>query len=357
MHIDWNWIKQRPQYIALGLSGEFEVDVFQIKKIAPKCLSGYRRTDETGFLGKIGTVFLFPKQYRIRLVQFINRVLFNIFINCGEYDYIWIPYPEFIIYIPNGIRGNIVYDCMDDYAGLAPRDSAAWLRQAEKLLVSRAYAIFASSAALCNKLIAQGADANKVTLLRNGYHAGEHSRSNRSISEPVIKSNYSIAYYGTIASWFDSDSIGYAAARNTNVSFIVFGPIEKGAHLDDCIEYGGVLKHEELELDAASRDCLIMPFIVNKAIEAVDPVKLYEYIDFGKCIISCRYNEIERFEPFVYFYENAAELSHLVQSLAEFGFPPKYSSDQAEAFLEKASWDSRLEVVRSRLKRRKKCQD
>ncbi len=27
MHIDWNWIKQRPQFIAEGLSKKYKVDV------------------------------------------------------------------------------------------------------------------------------------------------------------------------------------------------------------------------------------------------------------------------------------------------------------------------------------------
>lgn len=28
MHIDWNWIKQRPQFIAEGLSNKYKIEVF-----------------------------------------------------------------------------------------------------------------------------------------------------------------------------------------------------------------------------------------------------------------------------------------------------------------------------------------
>ena len=49
----------------------------------------------------------------------------------------------------------------------------------------------------------------------------------------------------------------------------------------------------------------MMPFILNELIESVDPVKLYEYINFEKNIICIKYDEILRFKDFVYFYNTA----------------------------------------------------
>jgi teichuronic acid biosynthesis glycosyltransferase TuaH len=57
-----------------------------------------------------------------------------------------------------------------------------------------------------------------------------------------------------------------------------------------------------------------MPFIVNRLIEAVDPVKLYEYIAFARPALAPRYPESERFAQWVTLYRNVDEA---VSSLSE----------------------------------------
>ena len=41
-----------------------------------------------------------------------------------------------------------------------------------------------------------------------------------------------------------------------------------------------------------------MPFVINEIINAVDPVKIYEYINFNKDIIMCYYDEVRRFNKY-----------------------------------------------------------
>ncbi len=50
-----------------------------------------------------------------------------------------------------------------------------------------------------------------------------------------------------------------------------------------------------------------MPFKLNDIVEAVDPVKLYEYINFNKDILTISYKEIERFSKFTYSYDGYDE--------------------------------------------------
>ena len=92
-------------------------------------------------------------------------------------------------------------------------------------------------------------------------------------------------------------------------------------------------------------DCMIMPFILNEIVLAVDPVKLYEYIGLGKCIISVRYPEIERFEDFVYFYEDDSSLLNLVENLKLKGYPPKYNEKMQKDFLRENSWKQRIDEI------------
>ena len=90
-----------------------------------------------------------------------------------------------------------------------------------------------------------------------------------------------------------------------------------------------------------------MPFKLNDVVLAVDPVKLYEYISYGKCIISIYYPEIERFRDFVYFYNTQEEYNEIIRNKCKDGFKPKYTKEQQKKFLEKNTWDARCkEAVR-----------
>ena len=45
--------------------------------------------------------------------------------------------------------------------------------------------------------------------------------------------------------------------------------------------------------------------------------KLGEYLAMGKCIISVRYPEIERFADYVYMYSDSAEFLRILQELKQ----------------------------------------
>ena len=58
-----------------------------------------------------------------------------------------------------------------------------------------------------------------------------------------------------------------------------------------------------------------------------------------------KYQEIERFEEYVYMYSNHKEFIKLLQDLKEKGFPPKYGKKQQTDFLAENSWEKRFEIL------------
>lgn len=74
-----------------------------------------------------------------------------------------------------------------------------------------------------------------------------------------------------------------------------------------------------------------MPFIINDIIESVDPVKLYEYINFNKNILTSYYEEIDRFDPFVYFYNSYDEFRKQIDLLKS-NRKLKYSESERYSF-------------------------
>jgi hypothetical protein len=90
-----------------------------------------------------------------------------------------------------------------------------------------------------------------------------------------------------------------------------------------------------------SADCFIMPFRITPLIEAVDPVKLYEYIALRRPIITVYYDEISYLEPFVHFYRTREEYFDLLERLIHKELPAKGDDIVVRDFLKKSSWISR----------------
>lgn len=190
----------------------------------------------------------------------------------------------------------------------------------------------------------------KINLVRNGYNGAILDQA-KTVSEKKHKL-YTFAYFGTISTWFNFDYILRSLEECADIQYELFGPLA-GVQIPkhERIHYHGTIEHEKLLENIKDADCLIMPFLINEIIEAVDPVKLYEYINFNKNILTCRYEEIERFEPFVYFYTGYDEFIKQILNLKKSN-DVKYSNDDRETFLRENSWKCRVDTIIKTLKRR-----
>jgi sulfatase maturation enzyme AslB (radical SAM superfamily) len=91
-----------------------------------------------------------------------------------------------------------------------------------------------------------------------------------------------------------------------------------------------------------------MPFKINDLILSVDPVKLYEYVNFNKNIITVHYEEIERFHEFVHFYNDTEEYLSVIKELKG-NNTLKYSNEQRQKFLVENTWNKRVEQILNKL--------
>ncbi len=288
-----------------------------------------------------------PFQERSKiLVTISNWINRKIFADIHKYDYIYLGYPLYARHIPDTYQGKIIYDCMDNYEALYPlKNSLDKLMALEKSVVKKCDMLIVSSEMLRHKMD-QMAGYKKSILIRNGMVPGNIA----DIKKAKQKEMYDICYIGTIASWFDGDVIRKSLEKKQNIQYQLIGPYEEKAE-DKRIIYHGPVEHSRLYETIKEFDCLIMPFKINDIVEAVDPVKLYEYISYGKCIISVYYAEIERFSDFVYFYRTEEEYIKLLDELGRIGFPPKYSKEQQENFLNENTWEQRYKLLKSEMEK------
>ena len=340
MNVDWAWIAQRPHFLAIELGKYFDLTVVYLKQYIKRWKS-QRTVIQTN---KEAHGIYFPKQEHIKVLEKLSDWSFQRAMgNLDKYDIIWVGDPLYFKLIKN-YNGKIIYDCMDNNAAFADtKKRELEIQRAEQALFQRADYIFCSSLFLKN-LIVNKIDATKISLLRNGF-----CYSNvRPVKKAKIKPKYKLGYIGTISSWMDFDILRAALDNYENIEIHMIGPkaeqIKKEYH--ERLFFDGVVEHNDLYKKIEDYDCLIMTFHVNEITLAVDPVKLYEYISFGKCILSVYYEEIKRFENMVYFYHNTQEFLDQIKMLSEIGFPASYNENMQKNFLNQNSWELRGTTVR-----------
>lgn len=354
MAVDWNWIKQRPQFIAEQLAEKYKIKVIYRYGYNKKVLSN-NKSDIVNL--ELVPVYTVPLIHRYQPLQWFNTMQQVYFhrksIKKYDSDYIYLSHPRQYEFLDSNCKSKVIYDCMDYHSYFCKSEEGRLkVKKQEGQLIKRADVVLVSSLKLKENLIKDyelsEEEKNKLHLVRNGYNGDIISSENQG---EVNKNKLTITYVGTISHWFDFDTILKSLEDFDNIEYKIIGPIDNvEVPQDKRITYIGSVKHEDIYNHIASDDVLIMPFKVNEIIEAVDPVKLYEYINFSKNIISVRYKEIERFSEFVYFYNNYSDYKSIIIKLLE-NRSLKYTQEARLKFLESSAWDKRVEQIYQILER------
>lgn len=334
MHVDWHWIKQRPHFIVEGLAKlGHHIDVFYPFARNRRAMTNNIVQNENVSLYKY-----YRMPYKFRNIKFLSKLsafLIREQQPRNDYDLIILTYPEQIKLIPHGFSGKIIYDCMDDHSEFEGVDRESILKD-EQELCSHTNIVIASSDNLRVKMCERYREVeNKIVVIRNGL-------STKLNIEDICDSkpfNNKIAYLGTISEWIDFDSIIYLLENNKSIEIDLIGPTTIPVVYHERLHFLGPVDHDKLRSIMETYGTYIMPFKVNRLIESVDPVKLYEYIYFGGSIISCHYKEIERFSNYVNFYRDQHSLQELANRLDRVTAP---SMESRAAFLKMNTWDARV---------------
>jgi hypothetical protein len=344
MHIDWRWIKQRPQFIAEELSKKHDVLVLYVHK-------GKMRTIEGEKYGSIKKIPLFhiPKSYQIFLLYLVRKIYFKFFIKTVIFFFkpsvIWITHPELFDYLDN-IELPIVYDCMDNASSLSLSNRhKTKVEQLEKRLLKISSIVFVSSQCLFNIMKVRCSDTDKLVLVRNAFDGKIMDNDIEIVSNSKVV--HKILYFGTIANWFDFGILSRSLDKFTNIEYHIIGPIERidKSTIDKRIIIHSQLEHSKLMLVAKDYDILIMPFLLNETVKSVDPVKFYEYINLDKPIISVYYPEIKRFSRFIEFYKTYDEFCKILGNILINKLGKKYDDSERLDFLLQNTWSKRIELI------------
>ena len=165
MHIDWNWIKQRPQYIEEELENNFEVTVLCPRNYR---LKEYHDKENITVFYTIPFIRRYPGIWKIDDVR--KRYKIGVMVRKINPDVIYCTSPEFASSIPTSFKGRVVYDCMDDMLAFNTQSHfVERVRNQEKAIVKRADIVLATSERLKGILRNRYPESiRKLHLVRNG---------------------------------------------------------------------------------------------------------------------------------------------------------------------------------------------
>lgn len=342
MNVPWSWIKQRPHFIAEGL-----VDKYDVTVLSPAAFHKYR-VNKTNL--PIIKLFRLPFE-RLWIVAKLNTIIHKIQFrrSIKPFDVIWISLASQYNFIKKH-AGNktVVYDCMDDmleFNEFKEKRRGGYFLEAEKAVYLNADIVFASSEHLKDVLMHRYGERD-VYVVNNALRDG-FAESSKPLTD-VLHSRFSagkthISYIGTIDSWMDFDLLLKILTDFKDAIIHLWGPcgyVTIPNH--ERLVYEGAVEHDYVLSIMKASDILMMPFKVNKLIESVNPVKLYEYIYSGKPCLAPLYGESKQFGEYSYLYQSQQDCLDLIKELSKKDFKPKQDIKSCEAFANANTWSHRV---------------
>lgn len=189
---------------------------------------------------------------------------------------------------------KIIFDVMDDFPQFFQGVSARSMEKVHRRVIQSADVCFFSSH---NLQLKYGSLAKQSELVlnacddefKNQCQLLLHDRSLRTSATKIF------GYVGSIAEWFDWDSVIHLAKDNPADKIIIVGPnyCNQIPKLPVNIELRKAVKHSEIPKLMMTFDYGLIPFKLNELTSSVDPVKYYEYIAAGLPVISTSFGEMK----------------------------------------------------------------
>lgn len=214
-------------------------------------------------------------------------------------------------------------------------------------LAKQADLLLVTSFALEEEMLARG--LNNVWRIPNGV---EKSRFYCNITPKKPNEYYNLAgkiavYAGEIQTWFDLELMKQVAQSNPSVNFIIIGkPKIDISEVDKInnLKFLGEKPPQDMLDYMSFADVGIIPFIKSEFVDAINPVKYYEYLACGLPVVSTYSYEFEKLKEPIFLAKTPLEFTDMLNRALALDVKTR------ESLREKAkeySWSKRWQDVMS----------
>lgn len=344
--IDFDDLKQRPQYIVEGLSDKYDVVYVEpTKSYIAAMLSGNKqvsysrekRINDNLLVVKCGGTIIPPFMLRrfdyLNIAERIEKKHLDKYINDAEYFIVGFEGWANFVFQYKSVK--VIYDKLDDTEKLLrDKNSAYVVKKGRKRLERESNSYIITSKKFKDELEFYD---KPILYLPNGVCANitntcEDVKNTDDISRRIY------GYVGTISEWFDFEAIKKIAGQST-AKVVLVGPIIGYAPTIENVEYVGRVSKEKAMEYIRSFDVCLYPFKKNELLDTINPVKVYEYLSMNKPVIAIDTPEMDVFNSKVMRYSNYNELQELCNKHLD---RPFIDQNELLKFINDNSWNNRI---------------
>jgi len=336
-HIDWNWLPQRPQFLASKLEKLFENLVFHTFYIRATRKSrlvtnSIKMEQSPASLG--GTPFWnFPILRSISKWQ-IRRKMTKFDLSDSI---VYITHPRVFAGIENRDIGFLIYDCMDDAVGMTAI-CKNYVSSLESKLINKSDLIICSSIKLQENVKGKfGKDAQVVSNAVN-EHALQMNENSLGRSHRVPKR---AIFFGVMGNWIDQDLL-VEISKQEGWELEIYGILSTRLRRELEENYKGLVSQDQLYQIARQADLGLLPYLDSEFTRTIDPVKMYEYVALGLPVLATPLQSLTDFRDLFVPINRLESIETLLRNTQE--IYPK-NEELRRSIVATSSWTSRAKQI------------
>jgi glycosyltransferase involved in cell wall biosynthesis len=323
---DYNYRLQRPQFLAKEFAKKIAVFFVNPSFLPEKRVIGddlYKadKIDNNLYLINLlsdRNYFIYFEEISKKGKEIIVKSLKNLLCDFAIKKYVMIiNHPGWYFILDYFDNKKIIYDCLDDHTIF--KENRRDINNLEEKIVGQLDNIVVTSAVLAEKIKRQ----NKTPIVISNGISDLLIEEGKKVSKSDFTKKKDFLYIGEINWWFDEQFLQLAAERFPQHQFHLIGRVHNRKIFSLAKKYKnlkiyGELPYSQLVNHLKAAKVGLIPFKVTKEMQAVNPIKLYEYFAFGMPVVASSLREIQVYRDLVYLYRSKEEIKkNLESALAE----------------------------------------
>lgn len=263
-------------------------------------------------------------------------------IGFGEVDILWISNVK-MSYLNEYVKADkVVHRLADEKKGF--KGFYKSLEIMEEELLKDSDIVFATAKNLVDKA---KEFRDQVIYLPNGVNYSDFDRSNYIRPQEFVNNNKRVVYVGAIAEWLDHELINHCTKALPEVEFYFIGPGDNNnIEINKNVFLLGKKNYNNIPDYIYYSDVAIIPFKINELTDAINPVKLYEYLAVGTPVVTTNFKEMSMIDGPFDIAKNKGEFLNMLRSNL---FNGEYRVEEMKDFALNNSWQSKFDIINKML--------